>query len=581
MDIFSIISLVGGLAFFLYGMNTMSSGLEKLAGGRLETTLKKMTSSKLKSLALGAGITIAIQSSSAMTVMLVGLVNSGIMQLGQTIGLIMGSNVGTTLTAWLLSLVGIEGGNIFIELLKPENFSLLFAFVGIILIMTSKKQRYKDIGSILIGFAVLMFGMKLMSGAVTPLADMPEFAGLLTAFENPLIAVLIGAVFTGIIQSSAASVGILQALALTGDITYGMAIPIIMGQNIGTCVTALISSIGVNKNAKRVAVVHISFNVIGTVVCLVLFYLLNAIFDFMFINQPIGTVGIALCHSVFNIATTAILVPFTNQLEKIANIVIRDTEDEEKYSFIDKRLLKTPSVAIAECVNVTAKMADLARETMFLAIDQLGNYREKQAEKIVENEQQLDTYEDKLGTYLVLLASKNLTDDDSRKIYKLLHSIGDFERIGDHALNVLDAAKELRDKNLEFSQEAIGELTTLINALKEIINTAVDSFRGDDLSAASTVEPLEEVIDRLIDEIKMRHTERLQAGKCTIQLGFIFSDILTNLERVSDHCSNIAVCVLELAQGSFATHKYLHTVKASDDTFRRYYEVFSDKYHIE
>ncbi len=583
MDIFSFITLAGGLAFFLFGMHEMSSGLEKMAGGSLERILKKMTSSKLKSMLLGAGITIAIQSSSAMTVMLVGLVNSGIMKLSQTVGVIMGSNIGTTLTAWILSTTGIESSNTFIRLLKPDNFAPIVALIGIGLIMLSKKSKRKDIGGIFIGFAILMFGMTLMSGAVKPLADMPEFSSLLTAFTNPIVGVLVGALFTGIIQSSAASVGILQALALTGSITYGMAIPIIMGQNIGTCVTALISSIGVNKNAKRVSVVHISFNIIGTVIILILFYLSEALIGFSFIDSPIGVVGIAACHSIFNIFTTVILLPFSKRLVKFAEFVVKDKADmaEEKYAFLDERLLKTPSFAISECANMTVKMAKIAKTAVMSAMQLLKNYDESEVQKVMENEEQLDMYEDKLGSYLVRLSSKELSDADSKEISKLLHTIGDFERLGDHAVNLLKTAKEINDKKITFSAEADAEIAVLTNAITDILDITITTFSEADLMKAGNVEPLEQVIDELIKAIKTNHIERLQSGNCTIELGFVLSDLLTNYERISDHCSNIAVALIEVSQNCFDTHEYLNSIKTMDNqSFRERYNEYMIKYKL-
>ena len=454
MDLFSLITLIGGLAFFLYGMHVMSSGLEKLAGGKLEKTLRKMTSNPFKSLLLGAGITIAIQSSSAMTVMLVGLVNSGIMQLGQTVGVIMGSNIGTTLTAWILSLSGIQSDVFWLRLLKPENFSPIFAMVGVTLIMASKSTRRKDVGSILVGFSVLMFGMNLMSSAVSPLADVPEFANLLIVFKNPLVGVLVGTVFTGIIQSSAASVGILQALSLTGGISYGMAIPIIMGQNIGTCVTALLSSIGVNKNAKRVAIVHISFNIIGTILCLSVFYGVNALFPLPFIDNPIDGVGIAAVHSIFNIVTTAVLLPFPKQLEKLANMVVREGHKDDRPTFLDELLLRTPSIAVNESRSMTVRMANLARTSVLQAVSLFDTFDHKAADQILENESTLDWFEDQLGTYLLKLSGKELSDADSRQVSKIFLTIGDFERLGDHAVNLAKTARELFDKRLQFSAEA-------------------------------------------------------------------------------------------------------------------------------
>ena len=565
MDIFSVFTLCGGLAFFLYGMTTMSKSLEKMAGGKLERTLKRMTSNPLKSLLLGAGITIAIQSSSAMTVMLVGLVNSGVMELGQTIGIIMGSNIGTTLTAWILSLTGIESESVFVNLLKPENFSPLIALAGIILIMGSKKQRRRDIGRIMVGFSILMYGMELMKNAVSPLADLPEFSSLLTAFNNPLLGVLVGAVFTGVIQSSAASVGILQALALTGSITYGMAIPIIMGQNIGTCVTALISSIGVNRNAKRVAAIHISFNVFGTVICLFLFYGGHAIFHFPFMAASVGAVGIAFCHTVFNVLTTLLLLPFSRQLEKLARRLVRSESQTEQFAFLDPLLLRTPGVAISECVAMANRMGALAHENLLNAIRQLSDYRDELETEIAQNEDKLDIYEDRLSSYLVEISQHGVSMDDIRTVSRLLHAIGDFERIGDHALNLQESARELHEKDLHFSETASEELQVLVNALKDIMDAAFSCFQADDPDAAKFVEPLEETIDLLIEEIRLRHIQRLQTGDCTIQLGFVLSDLLTNFERVSDHCSNIAVCVIEEQSRDLDRHAYLHDIKSAGD----------------
>ena len=561
MDIFSVITLIGGLAFFLYGMHVMSSGLERMAGGKLEHALKRMTSNPLKSLALGAGITVAVQSSSAVTVMLVGLVNSGLMNIAQTPGVIMGSNIGTTLTAWILSLAGIESESVFVNLLKPENFSPVVALVGIILIMGSKKQKRRDVGRILVGFSILMYGMELMKDSVSPLAEIPEFSSLLTAFNNPLLGVLVGAVFTGVIQSSAASVGILQALAMTGSITYGMAVPIIMGQNIGTCVTALISSIGVNRNAKRVSVIHISFNVIGTVVGLLLFYGGNLLFHFPFMNAAVGAVGIAFCHTVFNVFTTLLLLPFSRQLEKLARRAISDETRSEQFAFLDPLLLRTPGVAISECVSMTNQMGAVAHENLLDAVRQLSDYQEAREALITENEDKLDIYEDRLGHYLVKISQHGVSMSDSRTVSRLLHAIGDFERIGDHALNLQESAQELHEKDLHFSDAAREELEVLLTALNDIMALAFDSFAANDPVAAREVEPLEETIDRLIEEIRMRHIRRLQTGECTIQLGFVLGDLLTNFERVSDHCSNIAVCVIESQAGDLDRHAYIHGLK--------------------
>ena len=582
MDIFSLFTLCGGVAFFLYGMSLMSSRLEKLAGGRLEQMLRKMTDNRFKSLLLGAGITIAIQSSSAMTVMLVGLVNSGIMELGQTVGVIMGSNVGTTLTAWILSLSGIDSSSFWLQLLKPEVFSPLVALAGMILRTRNKSGRRRSAGSIMVGFAILMTGMEMMKNAVSPLADMPEFNAILTAFTNPFLGVLVGAVFTGVIQSSAASVGILQALSLTGGISYGVALPIIMGQNIGTCVTALLSSIGVNRNARRVSVIHISFNLIGTAACLAAFYGSDLIFHYAFMDASIDPAGIAMVHSVFNIATTALLLPFSKQLEKLAYVVVKeDKQETQKFSFIDQRLLATPSVAIAECANKTVDMARLAEDTILKSLSLLGKYDEKTAEEVVGNEDQLDRYEGQLGTLLVQLSGKALSDEDSRNISKQLHTIGDFERIGDHAVNLLKTAQEIHEKDIRFSGQALEELKILLSALRDILRVTTKAFAEEDLPLAARVEPLEQVIDGLIADIKSNHIVRLQKGHCTIEMGFVLSDLLTNCERVSDHCSNIAVAQIETAQSLYQAHEYLNALKsAGDASFQSAFENYCRQYAI-
>lgn len=584
MNIFSLFTLCGGIAFFLYGMTVMSSRLEKLAGGRLEQMLRKMTDNPFKSLLLGAGITIAIQSSSAMTVMLVGLVNSGIMQLGQTVGVIMGSNVGTTLTAWILSLSGIDSESLWLQLLKPENFAPVIALAGVIMRTASSDGRRRSAGSIMVGFALLMTGMEMMKEAVSPLADMPEFTSILTAFTNPFLGVIVGAIFTGIIQSSAASVGILQALSMTGGITYGMALPIIMGQNIGTCVTALLSSIGVNRNARRVSVIHISFNLIGTAVCLAAFYGGNLIFHYAFLEAAIDPAGVALVHSIFNIATTALLLPFSRQLERLAYLIIKeDTQESSKeiYTFVDSRLLATPSVAIAECANRTVEMARLAEDTFLRSLTLLDKFDEKVAEKVTAKEDQLDRYEDQLGTFLVQLSSKALSESDSRNISKQLHTIGDFERIGDHAVNLLSTAREIHEKDIRFSGTAEKELTVLTAALKEILRVTTKAFAENDLLLAARVEPLEQVIDGLIADIKSNHIARLQKGNCTIEMGFVLSDLLTNCERVSDHCSNIAVAQIETAQNAYQAHEYLNALKsAGDASFQSAFEDYCRQYAI-
>lgn len=583
MDIFSVITLLGGLAFFLYGMNVMSGGLEKMAKGKLERTLKKVTSNRFLAMGFGAAITIAIQSSSALTVMLVGLVNSGILEFGQTICILMGSNIGTTLTAWILSLAGIDSDVFWLKIIKPENFSPVFALVGIIMMMVGKKQKTKNTGNILIGFSVLMYGMTLMSDSMAPLADMPEFTHILTAFSNPVLAVLVGAVFTGIIQSSAASVGILQALSMTGGVTYGMALPIIMGQNIGTCVTALISSIGVSKNAKKVAAVHLSFNIIGTLICLIPFCILDAVFDFSFTRMAINPFMIAVCHSIFNVVTTAVLMPFTKQLEKLANFIVRDKKGKgSKGTLLDERLISTvPSFAVANAFDVDCEMCELSRKAFSDAMGLLDNYNEKIADAVTEMEGKLDIYEDQLGTYMVKLSKRGASDSDSKRIAKILHTINDFERIGDHAENLVGVAREMHDKGIVFSHEAKAEIEKLSAALHEILDMTAKAFKTSDVQLASSVEPLEQVIDKLISEIKNRHVERLQKGNCTIELGFVLTDLLTNYERVSDHCSNVAVAVLESKHGTFETHEYLNNIR-SDGTgsFGRLYEEYSERYSI-
>ncbi len=579
MDIFSVFTLLGGLAFFLYGMNVLSSALEKMVGGKLESVLRAMTSNRWKGLALGAVITIAIQSSSAMTVMLVGLVNSGIMELSQTVGVIMGSNIGTTLTAWILSAAGIEGDNIWLKMLKPESFSPLLALVGILLIMTCKQGRKRDAGHVLIGFSILMTGMSFMSQSVSPLADMPVFQDILVMFKNPLMGVLLGAVVTGVIQSSAASVGILQSLSMTGSITFGMAIPIIMGQNIGTCVTSLLSSVGANKNAKRVTAVHIYFNVLGTVICLLGFYALNSLFRFEFTDSPINAVGIALVHSLFNFITTALLLPFSKQLEGLAKLTVRDTNVRE--TLLDERLMLSPAFAISECRALAVKMAHTARDSMLSAIRLIDEYSADAAREITEQEEQLDLYEDTLGTFLVKLSSKDLSQADSNEAAELLHAIGDFERIGDHAMNILRVAKEIDDKELSFSDKAQEELGVMTQAIIEILNLTVDSFEREDTSLAAKVEPLEQVVDSLKLELKNRHVRRLQEGRCTIELGFVLTDLLTNYERVSDHCSNIAVTVIQVKDSALENHGYLNQLKSSGSPeFTREYEESLEKYAL-
>lgn len=581
MNIYSILQLCGGLAFFLFGMHVMSGSLEKLAGGNLQKILKEVTSNPIKSLFFGAIVTIAIQSSSALTVMLVGLVNSGIMELAQTVGVIMGSNIGTTLTAWILSLSGIESDNLFISMLKPENFSPVIALIGVIMIMGSKKEKRKDVGIIMAGFAVLMYGMQLMSGAVSPLADMPEFTGLLTTFNNPFLGVLVGAVFTGVIQSSAASVGVLQALAMTGAISYSMAIPIIMGQNIGTCVTALLSSIGVNKNAKRVSIIHISFNLFGTAIGLVVYCIARYVVDLALFNDSITPVMIAVFHSIFNVATTIILLPFSNSLVKIAKKLVT-TDNADGQVVLDERLLLSPGLAVKECLEKTNEMAELARDSFKNALDLFDNYSDSKFDDIEVMEERLDYLEDQLDTFLIHLSGKDVSEDGNNEISKMLHAINDFEGIGDHAINMAKLAKQIDDNNLEFSKNARKELTVLNNALREILTLTVEAFSKNDLTEAVKVEPLEQVIDDLTKEIRNHHIERLQKGKCDSRLGVFLTDYITNCERASDHCSNIAVCLIQTHNSSFETHDYLNELKAGQEpAFVGQFTMYQDKYHLD
>ena len=584
MDLFSVIALLGGLALFLYGMHVLSEGLEKVAGGKIEDILQKLTSNRLKGLLLGLGITAVIQSSSATTVMLVGLVNSGIMQLSQAISITMGSNVGTTVTAWFLSLSGIESDAFLLRILKPSSFSPVVAFIGILMIMIAKRQKKKDIGSILIGFAVLMYGMEFMSDAVEPLAEIPQFASILTAFSNPILGVLAGAIFTAIIQSSSASVGVLQALSMTGQITYSSAIPIIMGQNIGTCITALISSLGANKNARRVAIAHVLFNCVGTLIILPIWCLVNWLIDIPIANQSVTPFSIAVIHSIFNITTTVLLFPFARLLEKGALLIIKDSKSDGKaeVEILDERLLTVPSIAVGKAMDSSKTMASIAERSVADALELIDKYREEKASAVIDAEGVIDGYEDKLGTYLLKLSGCPLSEKDSKNVSMLLHIITDLERIGDHAENIVDVAKEMYDKSISFSSEAQIELDTLSNAVWEILHNTVTALDSEDLTLAKGIEPLEQVIDTLTTEIRTRHIARLQKGNCTIELGFVLTDLLTNCERISDHCSNIAVAMIEAEHGSFDTHEYLHAVKTQPDSefteqFNRWHKQFELK----
>ena len=582
MTIFNVFSLLGGLALFLFGMDIMGKALEKQAGGKLQKILSKLTDNPIKGFFLGLGVTAVIQSSSATTVMVVGFVNSGIMELHQAIGIIMGSNVGTTVTSWILSLSGLQGDSFFIQLLKPTSFSPLLAFIGILLYM-GKSEKRKGIGTILIGFAVLMTGMTTMSNAVTPLQDEAWFTNLFIRFSNPLLGVLVGALVTGIIQSSSASVGILQALSSTGVITYGSAIPIIMGQNIGTCVTALISSVGANKNARRAAMVHLYFNIIGVTLFLAMYYGLNLVLHFTFVNDTVTAWGIAVIHSVFNIAATAVLLPFANVLEKLAILTIPDDAEKESFALLDERLLKTPAVAVERARAATADMAELARVGVVQAMSLTHQWDDTLAQKVRDEEAKVDQYEDALGTYLVKLSSLELSHADSQSVNTLLHTISDFERISDHSVNLLSSAEEIHAKNIAFSQDAHEELQVLEGAVQDVLSRTTDAFRKADLHLASKVEPMETVVDELVRAIKARHVARLQAGSCSIEYGFVLEDLLTNYERVCDHCSNVAVAQIEVAQDSFDTHAYLNDLRYGNDTkeseqFRRRLDRYRERY---
>ena len=588
MNIFGFLSLLGGLALFLYGMNVMGGGLEKVSGGKLERILEKLTSNPLKAVLLGAGVTAVIQSSSATTVMLVGFVNSGIMKLSQAVGIIMGANIGTTATSWILSLTGIESENFFISMLKPTSFSPILAIIGIILIMSGKSDRKKDVGEIMIGFAVLMFGMDAMSSAVKPLADVPEFTGILTKFSNPLLGVLVGAILTAIIQSSSASVGILQALSVTGAFTYGSVIPIIMGQNIGTCVTAMLSAVGANKGAKRTAFVHLYFNIIGSIVFLTLYTILNAVFHFSFANVTVGVAGIAAIHSIFNIFATLILLPFTKGLEKLAYLTIPADEsefskagEEEAFKILDSRFLTTPNFAIEQCVTVTKQMAELTKDTLFLAKNLFTDYSEEIAKKVEEQENLIDKYDDKLSAYLTQLNSQNLSYRESQMVSTLMHSINDLERIADHAVNLMEIAQKMNRKELEFSKKAQNEMEIFGSAIEDILDRSVRAFVENDMELAQTVEPLEEVIDDLNKEVKKRHIKRLRKGKCTIDLGLVLADVAANYERVADHCSNLAVYMIQMEDNSIEAHEYINTLTEENrEHFEQMQETYREKYQL-
>lgn len=576
------VTFIGGLAMFLYGMKVMGLGLERVSGGKLEYILERLTSNKLKGVLLGLIVTAVLQCSSATTVMAVGFVNSGIMQLSQATGVIMGANIGTTVTAWILSLTGIDGGNSFIQILNPTVFSPILAIIAVMILTFGKKGRKQDVATILIGFALLMLSMNTMKDAIAPLADNPKFASVLTMFSNPLLGVLCGALVTAVMQSSSASVGILQALSSTGSLTFGSAIPIIMGQNIGACATALISSAGTTKNAKRTAFIHLYFNVIGTVLFLSLYYIGNAIFHFTFNDTAISPVQIAIVHTVFNTAACIVMLPFSWVLEKLAKLTVRDGKvNNEDYALLDERFLSTPSFAIDQCRTLSLKMASLTQSTLLDAMKMLTEYNEEEGNEIILNENRVDEYEDKIGSYLIKLNTKDITDKDSKEISLLLHSIGDIERISDHAVNTLEAAQEINAKGLVFSDKAREEMKIYIAAITEIVDMAFSAFETEDITKAKTVEPLEEVIDNLRNELKKHHIKRLRKGKCTIEAGFVLQDLLTNFERIADHCSNIAVCIIQLQEDSFEAHEYINELKKTEDAyFLEKFTYFSQKYAL-
>lgn len=579
MDIFDALEMIGGLCLFLFGMNIMGQALERRAGSRLRTKLGKMTGKTMTGFLTGLVVTAVIQSSSATTVMVVGFVNSGLMTLKQAIGVIMGANIGTTVTAWLLSLGGISGDAVWVQLLKPTSFTPVLALIGIIMYMFSKDSRKNDTGMILLGFATLMFGMDTMSGAVSGLREVPAFRQLFVAFTNPLLGVLAGAALTAIIQSSSASVGILQALALSGQVSYAAAIPIIMGQNIGTCVTALISSVGTSRNAKRAAIVHLSFNVIGTVVCLTVFCIVRAVAAPAILGESATMYGIAIAHTAFNVACTALLLPASGLLEKLAIRLVPDGKKKDAEVTLDERLLATPPLALEQCSVVAEDMAYYASGALKKAIDCVMEFDPKSAQEVRESEDETDKCEDMLGTYLLKLGAEPLSDAASEEVTELLKLIGDFERIGDHAVNIIESAEEMHDKQLEFSRSAKYELSVMTAAVGEVMDLAVKAFAENDAQAASCVEPLEQVVDDLKNELRTRHILRMKKSECSIEAGFVWSDLLTNLERVSDHCSNVALCVLDLKKHTLSAHETQHERKDVPE-FAEQYRRYSEKYAL-
>ena len=581
MSIFNVFTLLGGLAIFIYGMNLMGEGLEKRSGDKLKIILEHLTSSPLKGLILGIVVTAVIQSSSATTVMVVGFVNSGIMNITQSIGVLMGSNIGTTMTAWILSLTGIEGENFWIQLIKPSSFAPLLAFIGVAFTMFTKSENKKNTALVLIGFAILMTGMDLMSAAVEPLSESEAFQRTLILFENPILGVIVGTLLTAIIQSSSASVGILQALSLSTSISFATAIPIILGQNIGTTVTALLSSIGTNRNARRTAVLHFLIKVIGVAVFLIPFYIIQFTVGFDFLGTNVTPISIAIFHTIFNLISTLVLFPFCKQLEKLAYIVIKDTDVAEEVILLDERLIPTQPIAIARAKKVTNDMARLSHESVVLAMGLMKEYNQEIVDKLYDMEEKIDNYEDKLGTFLVKLSRESLNKEDAHTVSTLLHTIGNFERLSDHAINIVKVAQELNEKDLSFSDACQKEIKVISDALVEIMEITTEAFIDNDLEKAKHVEPLEQLIDKLNAKMKNRHIMRLQEGSCSIEAGFVFSDLLTNYERVADHCSNIAVCLIEVANDSFETHEYLSHVKFDgENDFVARYEEYTKKYVI-
>ncbi len=580
MSAMNIISLIGGLAMFLYGMDVMGKSLERLGGGKLERMLERMTSTPIKGMLLGLAVTAIIQSSSATTVMVVGFVNSGIMKLAQAIGIIMGANIGTTVTSWILSLTGLESDNFFVQLLKPANFTPVLAMVGIIINMTTKSNKKKNIASILLGFSVLMFGMEQMSSAVKPLRENEAFTSILTMFENPVLGVLAGAVLTAVIQSSSASVGILQALSATGAISFGSAIPIILGQNIGTCVTAMLSSIGVSKNAKRAAVVHLYFNIIGTVLFLTLFYVLNAVISFNFMGDTVTPAKIAIVHTLFNVVATLVFLPFTGLLEKLAKMTVKDGDKTDMFSLLDERFFQNPQYALDQSTTLTTNMAYVARETLDMAVESMDKLTEKLDSRIIENETSLDGYEDALSKYLVRLSARATGNHQSRQVTMLFHAVSEFERMTDYEAHILYTSRIKNSKGYKFSEKADTEMNVLVDAVRDIMDRTIKVFNDDDMATAFTIEPLDDVVEALSEELKKRHIARMQDGKCTVELGVLFTDYITAYEKISTHCKNVAAFVIQKNDPTYQMHSDAHQARRASASYKQTYEEFRKKYAL-